>query len=87
MLDDVARLVLLDVHLVNGRQLHLLRLVGEGAVTVGIHPEQLLLDGHRKLLHVLVIVASQLQQFGNLEETIQKIQNDTPRLQVRIYIP
>ena len=66
MFENLAGLVLLDEDLVDGGQLDLLRLVGEGAVAVDVQPEQLLLDAHRELLQVLVVGRAQLQQLGDL---------------------
>ena len=67
MFENLAGLVLLDEDLVDGGQLDLLRLVGEGAVAVDVQPEQLLLDAHRELLQVLVVGRTQLEQLGDLQ--------------------
>ena len=66
MFENLAGLVLLDEDLVDGGQLDLLRLVGEGAVAVDVQPEQFLLDAHRELLQVLVVGRPQLEQLGDL---------------------
>jgi len=71
VLRHVTLIRLLHVHLVHGRQLDLLGLVGERSIPMHVNAEEPLFDADRELLHVLVADAGELEQLGDLRRVLQ----------------